>query len=312
MAEVELYAVAAAHYERARAIAEQFGIPRAYAPAEALLADPEVDVVVIATPPSTHSALARAAVEAGKHFICEKPLALSPEEANVLCELVRKAGIRATVNYVMRYMPVYERLRELLRNGAIGNVQAFIFLNAAPRPQQAWFFQPEQSGGILVEHGVHFYGLATWLLQDDFLPTVTLGDALLEAWSWGTFRESGCTGLFWHSFRKQPGTGEVQQLVLVGEAATVLVEGWIPTVLKLVTEHGTETLLQTPERQQLYQRALQQILRELLHWIEHPERPPRVSLEDACRSLAVAVEARRRTKLDSPWSSSAATSVTPS
>lgn len=315
MPEVEVRAIAAAHPERARAVAQQFGIPRFYAPGEALLEDPEIEVVVIATPPDTHVAFACAAAERGKHFVCEKPLALSPEGAQQVIEAVQRSGVRASVNYVMRYMPVYERLRELIREAVLGKLVGWSFLNAAERPRQEWFFAPERSGGILLEHGVHFYDLAFWLVGEAFVPTATGGDGVTEAWSFGLFPSVGCHGLFWHSFRGAPHRGECQYLCVVGEEAIAIAEGWIPTVLRLRSRRGEEVLVHGLDAETLYRQAVQQVLRELLHWLEHPEEPPRVGLEDARRSVAVAWEAVRcRVTAEGfhPWSSSGVMGRTPS
>jgi predicted dehydrogenase len=104
----------------AAAKAEEYGVPKGYASYEAALADPEVDVVHLAVPNFLHAPYAKAALAAGKHVLCEKPLAVTSAESAELAALARKSGLVAAVNYNLRFYPLIHEAREILRSGRLG------------------------------------------------------------------------------------------------------------------------------------------------------------------------------------------------
>src|SRR3954466_7396757 len=106
--------------EAAQVAAEALGAERGFASSEELLADPSIDVLHICTPNHLHVPLAEAAVAAGKHVICEKPLALSAGDAARLAAAAEAAGVQAGVPFVYRYYPPVREARELVRRGTTG------------------------------------------------------------------------------------------------------------------------------------------------------------------------------------------------
>ena len=131
-----------------------------------LLDDDRVEAVVIATPPADHVEMALAALDAGRHVFCEKPLAMDEAGARRLSDAVHRTGCVLVVDHVLRYNPI---LRALLRlqGSLIGPVQRFCFENDASDEDLGpghWFWDHEVSGGIFVEHGVHFFDAATMLV----------------------------------------------------------------------------------------------------------------------------------------------------
>jgi predicted dehydrogenase len=104
---------------RARGLAPR---ARAVADPEEILADPGIDAVVIATPAVTHARLARAALDAGKHVLVEKPMALSSEDARAVVEAAGRAGRTLLVGHLMLYHPAVERLRRLVQAGELGQI----------------------------------------------------------------------------------------------------------------------------------------------------------------------------------------------
>ncbi|GMV81264.1 MAG: dehydrogenase [Planctomycetota bacterium] len=109
--------------DKSRAAAKQLGLPRAYVSLDELLADREVHSVHIGTPNKLHAAQVRAALAAGKHVLCEKPLALTSAESADLVALARKHPRQAAgVNYNMRYYPLCLEARARVRGGQIGRV----------------------------------------------------------------------------------------------------------------------------------------------------------------------------------------------
>ncbi|MFW6133929.1 MAG: Gfo/Idh/MocA family protein [Planctomycetota bacterium] len=166
MDEIRIEAVADARPDAARETGEAFGVPAAETDAE-LVARDDVDIVHIATPPASHHDLAIAALQAGKHVLCEKPLALDLAQADAVLAAADRAGRICPVNFVLRYNDVVDAAERVLRSGSLGAPLAARLTNCAcdtHLPAGHWFWDPRVSGGIFVEHGVHFFDLyRRWL-----------------------------------------------------------------------------------------------------------------------------------------------------
>lgn len=156
--------------ERARAFAERHGAERWSADRAELLADSEIDAVYVATEHYRHCEDVIAAAEAGKHVLCEKPLAASVADGRRMIEACRANGVALQVAYYRRYYPKMLRMKELLDAGAIGTpVSAHIHLSDRLRPEAItpanWRLDAERSGGgNLVDTGSHRLDLLCWLL----------------------------------------------------------------------------------------------------------------------------------------------------
>ncbi len=120
---VDLVAVASRTQERADAYAEEWGIPRAYGSYEALLADPEIEAVYISLPNTLHAPWAIKALEAGKHVLCEKPVSRHPEEVAAAFDAAERSGRLLMEAFMYRHNPQSKRLRELVAEGAIGELR---------------------------------------------------------------------------------------------------------------------------------------------------------------------------------------------
>jgi len=120
----ELMAVGSRTLESARAFAERFGVQNAHGSYAALFADPEVDVVYIATPHTSHAALAIDAARAGKHVLCEKPLAMNQAEVERVLAAAREHDVFLMEAFMYRCHPQTQKLVELVTSGAIGQVSA--------------------------------------------------------------------------------------------------------------------------------------------------------------------------------------------
>jgi predicted dehydrogenase len=122
LAGAELAGVAASSPESASAAATELGAGRAFASAEDLVGDPDIDVVHICTPNHLHLPLAEAALWAGKHVICEKPLAIDSLGAQRLVDAAAGSGVHAAVPFVYRYYPTVREARERVRSGRTGTL----------------------------------------------------------------------------------------------------------------------------------------------------------------------------------------------
>jgi predicted dehydrogenase len=122
--DVELAAIADQSSELAAQFGEQLGIARAVGNYKELLADPSIQAVHICTPNNTHFAIAKDAIEAGKNVICEKPLAMSANEAAGLVDAAKAKGVVHATSYNLRFYPNVQQMRRMVQTGAAGEVLA--------------------------------------------------------------------------------------------------------------------------------------------------------------------------------------------
>ena len=120
----DVAAIASRDIEKAKAAADALGIPQAYGSYAELLADPQIEAVYNPLPNHLHVPLSMQAAEAGKHVLCEKPLALTAAEAQTLVEARDRAGVLIQEAFMVRYHPQWRRARELVRSGAVGELRA--------------------------------------------------------------------------------------------------------------------------------------------------------------------------------------------
>ena len=164
-----LAGVASRSLDRAEAFAGRFGpgpmAVRAFGSAAELLADPGIDAVYIATPHTEHLRLVVEAAEAGKHVLCEKPLAVNHAGAMLAVEAARRAGVYLAEGYMFRFHPQTQRLVELVRGGAIGRVQhieaSFAFCAALPPTHR--LRDASLAGGAILDLGGYPVSMARLL-----------------------------------------------------------------------------------------------------------------------------------------------------
>jgi predicted dehydrogenase len=120
---VQVRGVVGSSHERAAARSRELGLPQAYASFEAMLDDPGVDVVHITTPNHLHHEQAEAALNAGKHVVCEKPLAMTPSESFELLQLAESSKLVHATNFNLRFYPICQHVHGLIREGGLGTVR---------------------------------------------------------------------------------------------------------------------------------------------------------------------------------------------
>lgn len=158
---VEVVAVAARDPERARQYAATHGIRRTHADYSALLADPDVDLVYLGTPPALHAAQALASIAAGKAVLVEKPFSLTAEQARLVHAAAQKAGVQVFEAMHSTHHRLFARIQEILRSGEIGRLQGLKAQFLAPISDgDPIRWTAELGGGALMDLGV--YPL-TWL-----------------------------------------------------------------------------------------------------------------------------------------------------
>ena len=139
--------------------AAEFEVPRAHASYRALLDDPEVDAVYIPLPNELHLPWVTAAADAGKHVLCEKPLALDAREAEVMVEHCRRRGVLLMEAFMWRHQPRTLELRRMIREGVLGELRLIRSSFSFPIAPGDWRLDPARGGGALWDVGC--YGVST-------------------------------------------------------------------------------------------------------------------------------------------------------
>jgi predicted dehydrogenase len=154
---IEVAAVGSRTQQSADEFGSRFEIARRHASYEALVADPEVDAIYVATPHPMHAANALLAIEAGKHVLVEKPFTLTAPEAVRVSEAAKKAGVVVLEAMWTRFLPSMVRIREIVAAGTIGELRTLIadhdqLLSSDPQHR---INNPELGGGALLDLGVY-------------------------------------------------------------------------------------------------------------------------------------------------------------
>ncbi len=259
---VELAGIAATYPDAAQEVTAQYGV-RDYETVDNLVEQPGVDLVYIATPPFLHHEQSIQALEAGKHVLCEKPLALTLDQAREMLTVAGRRDLMMVANLVQRYNPLYGPVKKIIEEGLLGEPVRAYFENYAKDeflPPGHWFWDREKSGGIFVEHGVHFFDMFRgWF-----------GEGMVESAEYvlrpggGQEEQVQCTiryrdsmlANFYHGFH-QPARLDRQQMRLVFERGDIVLDGWIPVratvnaivdtdrkqrIQELLTDHTTEVV----------------------------------------------------------------------
>ena len=281
----ELAAVASRSRDRAEAYARQWRIPRAHGSYEAMLADPEIDVIYNPLPNHLHAEWSIKALRAGKHVLCEKPIALTLAEMDSMIAAARETGRILAEAFMYRHHPQTLRVKQLLESGRLGTLRlirgAFTFMLSDPRDIRT---VPEMGGGSLWDVGCYPVSYARMLV----------GSEPLEVFGW---QAAGRTGIdetfagqmiFTDDVLAQFDCGFKSQLrwqmEIVGSDATLLVPSPFKPGLDeelILTANGRSETIQV-RGQELYIGEVEDMADAILRG-----RQPRVSLEDSRANTAV-------------------------
>ena len=155
--EIECYAVASRDLGKAKAFAEEFGFEKAYDSYEALLSDPAVELVYVATPHSHHYEHMMLCLEHGKNVICEKAFTMNAQQAKRICAAAKERGLYAAEAIWTRYMPSRKMIQDLLDSGIIGRPNTLTANLSYVISDKQRIYDPALAGGALLDIGV--YGL---------------------------------------------------------------------------------------------------------------------------------------------------------
>ncbi|MDX5474009.1 MAG: Gfo/Idh/MocA family oxidoreductase [Bacillaceae bacterium] len=173
---VEIVAVCDIVEERVNAFAEQYNA-EAYTNYEELLANPDIDAVSVCTPNYLHAPVSIAALKAGKHVLCEKPMATSKEEAEEMIQVAKQTNKKLMIAHNQRFVPSHQKARQLVASGELGKIYSFrtAFGHGGPEGWSAdgkdsWFFNKEEAFiGAMGDLGVHKTDLLRFILGEEFV-----------------------------------------------------------------------------------------------------------------------------------------------
>ncbi|MEH7010171.1 Gfo/Idh/MocA family oxidoreductase [Neobacillus niacini] len=173
---VELVAVFDINEERAQAIAEKYGVT-AYTSFEELLNSGSVDAVSVCTPNYLHASISIAALNAGIHVLCEKPMATSKKEAEEMIAAANESGKKLMIAHNQRFVPSHQKARQLIQSGEAGKIYSFrtAFGHGGPEGwsvdgRESWFFQKEKAFvGAMGDLGVHKTDLLRYVLGEEIV-----------------------------------------------------------------------------------------------------------------------------------------------
>ncbi len=239
--EIKMIAVADINVVAAEQLALELNAA-AYVKYEMLLESDAIDAVYIATPPFLHYTQSKMALLAGKHVICEKPAALKTSDAEELAALARSRGLLYMVNLLQRYNPLYETVKMIVDENILGGFLHGFFENYAGDEnldENHWFWDESKSGGIFIEHGVHFFDMFYgWLGNGKVACALQLerpgiNSKIFDRVQATVLYKDGMVN-FYHGF-DQPAILDRQEMRLQFERGEITLYGWIPIKMRL---HG--------------------------------------------------------------------------
>jgi predicted dehydrogenase len=247
----KLQAVASRDAARAIAFATEYGGAKCYDSYDALIADPEVDAIYIATPHNLHADAVRACIEGGKPVLCEKPLTVNAAQAEALFALAKARGVFLMEALWTRFLPIYAEVRKWLDEGRIGEPRllssSFGFKTA--RNVEDRLLNPALAGGALLDIGVYNLSVSQWVLQrnpDSFSATGFVGETGVDEQLAGTLDYgSGVMSQFHCTIRADT----ANDFRIYGSEGSIRIHSmfWGATMATLQDANG-ETTLERPHR----------------------------------------------------------------
>lgn len=283
--------------ENLKAVAGELGIEKIYDDHRQMLADPEIDAVMICSSTDTHADIAVEAAAAGKHIFCEKPVDLTPEKVLAVMDAVNKAGVKLQVGFNRRFDHNFARIEQLTRTGEIGDVHIIKITSRDPAPPPAEY--SAVSGGMFLDMTIHDFDMARFLAGSEVTEvyanaTCLVDPAIGEAGDVDTAVisltfENGAVGVIDNS--RKAVYGYDQRVEVFGSKGALYAQNDTPNTVTLMNECCVST------EKPLYfflERYMQSFRDEVLQFIEaiHNGTDTPTSGDDGLKSLLVALAAK--------------------
>jgi len=176
--EADLVALCSLDRPSMDSLAEQFNVAEAVDDYTELLADSEIDAVLITSATNTHVEISQAAAKAGKHIFCEKPIALDLEDIDETLAIVEEAGVKFQVGFQRRFDASFMRVREAVASGKIGEPHILRITSRDPGPPPIEYIKV--SGGIFLDMMIHDFDMARYLIGDEVVEIYATGGVRVD------------------------------------------------------------------------------------------------------------------------------------
>ena len=166
---VAMVAICGRSAPRGQEMADKYGIPTVFTDYREMIAQADLDAIVIASPDDLHCEMAMSALDAGLHVLCEKPLALNAADAKAMYDKAEAVGVCHMTYFTWRWMPNYRYMRELIDQGVLGRLYHAHFkfiMGGALNPAYQWRFDRARANGVIGDSGSHMFDLARYLVGD--------------------------------------------------------------------------------------------------------------------------------------------------
>jgi myo-inositol 2-dehydrogenase/D-chiro-inositol 1-dehydrogenase len=263
-----------------------------------------VDVVDICTPTATHASVALAAIKAGKHVLCEKPLGLTLADAQAVAAAARAAGVQVYPAHVVRYFPEYAALQAAVAQGTIGKPAVLRFSRGGAGPTSDWFFDDAESGGLILDLMIHDLDQARWIAGEVTRvfavqnPLTVNGQVPRNVTAHVTLVHEGGAISHIHGAWGPPGMDFPTAFDVAGEAATLRFDSATSrTLVEDVFAEPTQASYLPPALAEESPYLTE--IREIAHAFQGGP-APRVCLEDGVIAVALAQAARTSIETGAP------------
>lgn len=304
--EARLVAIADVSAQRARQVADELEIDHAFTSVDDLLQRKDIDAVLIAVPDKFHAATIQAAAAAGKDILCEKPLAITLDDAHAALREVSRTGVRLQVGFMRRYDPAYAAAMARIESGEVGTPVVFKSIGRDKDEPPLSAYQSGVNGMLFYTNTIHDFDLARWMMQDevDEVHTyvtsatrpelATYGDVVAGVvnlrFSQGAIGniDSNAQAIYAYDVRTE----------IVGSQGSIFVGSLRGVPATFLTRTGNVTL-SVDHFLTRFQDAYLSEVRDFVHMML-AGKSPRITGEDGLRALEIAIAAEQSGKSSQP------------
>jgi len=279
-------------------LADKYGIPKIYNDYKEMLADDEIDAVLVCSSTDTHADISIEAAEAGKHVFCEKPVDLTPEKVKAVIAAVEKAGVKLQVGFNRRFDHNFAHVRSLINDGKVGNLELIKITSRDPEPPSAVY--AAGSGGMFLDMTIHDFDMARFLAGSDVTEvyvnaTCLVDPAIGEAGDVDTAIinlkfANGALGVIDNS--RRAAYGYDQRIEVFGSLGAAMAANDTPTNVTVMNADGVST------DKPLYfflERYMQSFRDEMIQFVDavQNDKPTPTTGLDGLNSILVALAAKK-------------------
>ncbi len=286
-------------------LADKYGIEKVYADYKEMLADKDIDAVLVCSSTDTHADISIEAAKAGKHVFCEKPVDLTPEKVKAVIDAVAEAGVKLQVGFNRRFDHNFAHVRSLINEGKVGNLELIKITSRDPEPPPAEYVAV--SGGMFLDMTIHDFDMARFLAGSDVTEvyasaTCLVDPAIGEAGDVDTAIinlkfENGALGVIDNS--RRAAYGYDQRIEVFGSLGAAMASNDTPTNVTVMNGDGVTT------DKPLYfflERYMQSFRDEMVQFVDAVlnDKPTPTTGLDGLNSILVALAAKKSVKEGRP------------